>query len=109
MSDEHALAVGHRFGSRCEVSPDDFATRGFRRLFSVVALIAFAVASVHGAELLNADFQTLKSRLSGTWSFTEDGQLYDATFEAVAHGMLFWNAIRGLSPFIILVVFIPCS
>jgi len=49
------------------------------------------------AELLNADFETLKSRLVGpplregydatsTWSFTESGQSYDATFEAVAHG-----------------------
>lgn len=39
-----------------------------------------------GAELLNADFETLKSRLVGTWSFTESGKSYDATFEAVAHG-----------------------
>jgi hypothetical protein len=36
--------------------------------------------------LLKADFEGLKSRLVGTWSFTENGQPYDATFEAVAHG-----------------------
>jgi len=62
-----------------------------------IALVLFAIASVHGAELLNADFETLKSRLVGppsregygatsTWSFMENGQSYDATFEAVAHG-----------------------
>jgi len=52
----------------------------------IVALAAFAVATAHGAELLNADFETLTSRLIGTWTFTEDGKSYDATFEAVAHG-----------------------
>ena len=74
----------------------------------IIALIAVALAGAHGAELLNADFETLKSRLVGrpsrdgllpslkasasqdgatsTWSFTENGQSYDATFEAVAHG-----------------------
>jgi hypothetical protein len=62
-----------------------------------IALVLFAIASVHGAELLNADFETFKSRLVGppsressgatsTWSFTENGKSYDATFEAVAHG-----------------------
>ena len=51
-----------------------------------VAIIALAVAGVHGAELMNADLESLKSRLAGTWSFTENGQSYDATFEAVAHG-----------------------
>jgi hypothetical protein len=35
---------------------------------------------------LNSDFEDLKSRLVGTWSFTENGQSYDATFEVVAHG-----------------------
>jgi hypothetical protein len=64
---------------------------------SAVALVLFAMANVQGAELLNADFETLKSRLIGpplregsgatsTWSFTENGKSYDATFEAVAHG-----------------------
>jgi hypothetical protein len=51
-----------------------------------LALVLFAVAGVHGAELLNSDFEDLKRRLVGTWSFTENGQSYDATFEAVAHG-----------------------
>lgn len=51
-----------------------------------IALTVFAVASVHAAELLNADFEDLKSRLAGTWSFAGDGQSYDATFEPVAHG-----------------------
>jgi hypothetical protein len=51
-----------------------------------IALVLFALAAVHGADLLNADFETLKSRLLGTWSFTENGQSYDATFEIVAHG-----------------------
>jgi hypothetical protein len=51
-----------------------------------IALVLFAVAGVHGAELLNSDFEDLKRRLVGTWSFTENGQSYDATFEAVAHG-----------------------
>ena len=51
-----------------------------------VALVLFALAGVHGAELLNSDFEDLKRRLVGTWSFTENGQSYDATFEAVSHG-----------------------
>ena len=53
---------------------------------SGVALVLFTLAPIHGAELPNADFETLKSRLIGTWSFTENGQSYDATFETVAHG-----------------------
>jgi len=53
-----------------------------------MALVLFALAGVQGTELLNADFETLKSKLIGTWSFTENGQSYDATFEAVAHGQL---------------------
>ena len=51
-----------------------------------IALALVALACIHGAELLNADFDDLKSRLVGKWSFTENGQSYDATFEAVAHG-----------------------
>ena len=51
-----------------------------------IALVLFALAGVHGTELLNSDFEDLKSRLVGTWSFTENGQSYDTTFEAVAHG-----------------------
>jgi hypothetical protein len=51
-----------------------------------IALVLFTLASIHGAELLNSDFEDLKRRLVGTWSFTENGQSYDATFEAVAHG-----------------------
>src|SRR6266436_3531599 len=51
-----------------------------------VALVLFALAGLHGANLLNADVETLKRRLVGTWTFTENGQSYDATFEAVAHG-----------------------
>src|SRR2546421_3305066 len=47
-----------------------------------IALVLFAIASVHGAELLNTDFETLKSRLVGPPS--REG--YGATFEAVAHG-----------------------
>jgi hypothetical protein len=52
----------------------------------IVALAALAVAVHYGAVLLNADFETLKSMLVGTWSFVENGQSYDATFEAVSHG-----------------------
>jgi len=73
-----------------------------------IALVLFSLAGVHGAELLNSDFEDLKSRFVGTWSFTENGQSYDATFEAVGTAMLSWNAIRGSSPFIIPMVFIPC-
>jgi hypothetical protein len=51
-----------------------------------IALVLFALAGVRGAELLNSDFEDLKSRLVGTWSFAENGQSYDATFEAVAYG-----------------------
>jgi len=36
---------------------------------------------------LNADFEDLKSRLVCKWSFTENGQSYDATFQAVGHGI----------------------
>jgi hypothetical protein len=53
---------------------------------ATVTLALFALRSVHGAEFLNADFEDLKSRLIGTWSFTDNGQSYDATFEVVAHG-----------------------
>ncbi len=53
---------------------------------SGIALVLFALAGVHGADLLNSDFEDLKGRLVGTWSFTGNGQSYDATFEAVAHG-----------------------
>ena len=84
-----------------------------------IALVLFAIASVHGAELLNADFETFKSRLVGppsressgatsTWSFTENGKSYDATFEAVAHGHAILNAILGLSLFIMPMVFMAC-
>ena len=52
----------------------------------VAGLTALAAAGAHGAELLNSDFETLKSRLVGTWSFTENGQSYEATFETVSHG-----------------------
>ena len=52
----------------------------------VVTLVGLAIASAYSTELLNSDFEDLKSRLVGTWSFTENGQSYDATFEAVAHG-----------------------
>jgi hypothetical protein len=52
----------------------------------IVALLALAAAGARGAELLNSDFENLKSGLVGTWSFTENGQVYEATFEAVAHG-----------------------
>jgi hypothetical protein len=51
-----------------------------------IALVLFALAGVHGTELLNLDFEDLKRRLVGTWSFTENGQSYDATFETVTHG-----------------------
>ena len=61
-----------------------------------IALVLFALADVHSAELLNADFEDLKGRLVGpppargsgatsTWRFMEKGQSYNATFEVVAH------------------------
>src|SRR5262245_56812174 len=53
---------------------------------SAIAFLSFALAGVQGAELSNADFETLKSRLIGTWRFMEYGQSYDAMFELVAHG-----------------------
>jgi hypothetical protein len=75
----------------------------------VVALVTLAVTGAHGAELLNSDFENLKNRLTGTWSFMENGQSYDATFEASLTVMLFWSVIRGLSPFIIPTVSTDCS
>jgi hypothetical protein len=51
-----------------------------------IALVLFALAHAYGADLLNSDFEDLKRRLVGTWSFTENGQPDDATFEAIAHG-----------------------
>jgi hypothetical protein len=62
-----------------------------------IALVLFALAGVDGADLLNADFEDLKGRLVGpplrdgygatsAWSFTENGQSYDATCEAVGRG-----------------------
>ena len=53
---------------------------------AVIAFVVLALATARGAELLNSDFENLKRRLVGTWSFTENGQSYDATFEAVARG-----------------------
>jgi hypothetical protein len=77
-----------------------------------IALVLFALAGVHRAELLNSDFEDLKRRLVGppsregygatsTWSFTENGQSYDATFEAVAHGHAILERNSGFiaSPF----------
>jgi hypothetical protein len=52
----------------------------------IVALIGLAVAGTHAAKLLNSDFENLKNQLIGTWSFMENGQPYEATFEAVSHG-----------------------
>jgi len=49
-----------------------------------IALVLFALAGIQRAELLNSDFEDLKRRLVGTWSFTENGHSYDATFEAVS-------------------------
>jgi hypothetical protein len=63
-----------------------------------IALVLFALAGVHGADLLNSDFEDLKGRLVGTWSFTENGQSYDATFEAVAHGHAILERNSGLIP-----------
>jgi hypothetical protein len=62
-----------------------------------IVFVLFVLAGVQGAEFSNADFETLKSRFVGppsregygatsTWSFTENGQSNDATFETVAHG-----------------------
>ena len=75
----------------------------------VAGLTALAAAGAHGAELLNSDFETLKSRLVGTWSFTENGQSTKQHLKRSLTVMLFWNAIRALSRFIILTAFIPCS
>jgi hypothetical protein len=78
----------------CEISAGRFVSRGFRPRFTMVGLIALAVASVHGTELLNADFEGLMRRLVGTWTFTENGQSHDATFEVVAddHAILERNS-----------------
>jgi hypothetical protein len=73
-----------------------------------IALVLFSLAGVHGAELLNSDFADLKSRFVGTWSFTENAQSYEASLKPSLTAMLSWKAIRGLSPFIIPMGFIPC-
>jgi hypothetical protein len=55
------------------------------KLLGYCVSVGVLTVSVDGAQSLNADFETLKGRLVGTWSFNEKGQSYDATFEAVAH------------------------
>jgi hypothetical protein len=71
---------------------------------AAIALLFSALTSINGAKLLKADFEDLKGQLAGpplrdgysesdsrasgatsTWSFTENGQSCDATFEDVAH------------------------
>lgn len=61
-----------------------------------IALVLFALAGVHGAELLNSDFEDLESRAVGTWSFKENGRSYEATFEAVAYGHALLERNSGL-------------
>jgi hypothetical protein len=71
----------HRHG---ELSLTTRKSRSMR--MTGVAFGLLVLAGVQGAEFLNSDFETLKSRLVGTLSFTENAESYDATFEAVAHG-----------------------
>jgi hypothetical protein len=57
-----------------------------------------AVADANGAELLNSNFDNLKSHLLGMWSFV--GKRSVLLLKQSLTVKLFWNAIRGLSPFI---------
>jgi hypothetical protein len=57
----------------------------FIRVFAISSVV-LAAASVRGAESSNADFEDLKRRVVGTWSFTDNGKSNHATFEVVANG-----------------------
>lgn len=49
-------------------------------------LVAFLATDSGTAKEVNPDFDNLKSRLTGSWSFVEENRPYDATFEAVSYG-----------------------
>jgi hypothetical protein len=53
---------------------------------TLIALLALFSVDAQGVEMVNPDFDNLKSRLLGTWTFVEDNKSYEATFEAVSHG-----------------------
>jgi lipoate-protein ligase A len=53
---------------------------------ALIALIVLLGLNAHGMEMANPDFENLKNRLLGTWTFIEDNKRYEATFEAVSHG-----------------------
>jgi hypothetical protein len=52
---------------------------------AVCLLLTAGTVSSAGAGPAN-DFDLLKQKLEGRWTFVEDGKKYDATFERVSHG-----------------------
>jgi len=73
----------------------------------IVALTAIALARSHAAELLNADFEDLKSGLLARGASRKTVSRMMQHLKRPLMVKLSWNAIRGLSPFIIPMVFIP--
>ncbi len=53
---------------------------------TLIALITLLALSAQGMEMVNPDFDNLKNRLLGTWTFIEDNTSYEVRFEAVSHG-----------------------
>lgn len=53
---------------------------------TLIALLVLFSGNAQGVEMVNPDFENLKNRLLGVWTFIEDNKPYEATFEAVSHG-----------------------
>jgi len=53
---------------------------------SLFVLVVFLATDSGASEEVNPDFENLKNRLTGSWSFVEENRAYDATFEEVSHG-----------------------
>lgn len=53
---------------------------------ALVALATLFSVNAQGGGMVSPDFENLKNRLVGTWTFIEDNKSYEATFEAVSHG-----------------------
>ena len=59
-------------------------------------LVVFLATDSGASDERNADFENLKSRLIGSWSFVEENSAYDATFEEVSHGRALLERNPGL-------------
>jgi hypothetical protein len=55
---------------------------------AIIALTVLLLSSMPAEteENRNDDFENLKKRLTGTWTFSESNRIYAATFETISHG-----------------------